>query len=80
MKKYLKTQTKGSTYNDFSSGILGGGGQNTTCDRKFSEKCPCSYHNNTALIKQISLFDTAIVMIKFLFRITKNYTLTNKEV
>ena len=26
-----------------------GGGQNTPCDTKFSEKCPCSHINNTAL-------------------------------
>ena len=32
------------------------------CDVKFSEKCPCSHNNYTALIKQISLFDTALVI------------------
>ena len=30
-----------------------GGGQNTPCDAKFSEKCPYSLYNNTALIKPI---------------------------
>ena len=29
---------------------------------KFSEKCQCSYNNITASIKQITLFDTALVM------------------
>ena len=38
------------------------GGQDAPCDAKFYEKCPCLHHNNTALIKQISLFDTALVM------------------
>ena len=32
------------------------------CDVKFSEECPCSHNNYTALIKQISLFDTALVI------------------
>ena len=31
------------------------------CERKISKKkCLCSHHNNTALIKQIFLFDTAL--------------------
>ena len=29
---------------------------------RFSELFPCSHRNNTALIKQISLLDTALVM------------------
>ena len=41
-----------------------GGGQDRPCDAKFIEKYPCSHNNNIALIKQISLFDTALVMIK----------------
>ena len=41
-----------------------GGGEERPWDAKFSEMCPCSHNNNTALIKQISLFDTALVMIK----------------
>ena len=47
--------------------VVGGGGgrgQVEPCDAKFSEKCPCFHHNNTALIKQISLFDTALVIKK----------------
>ena len=40
--------------------IVWGGGQDRPCKARFSEKCPCSYHNNTALKK--SLFDTALVM------------------
>ena len=32
------------------------------CDAKFSEKFPCLHNNNTALIKQISLFYTALVI------------------
>ena len=43
------------------------GGQNTSCDAKL-EKCPCSHNYKTALIKQISLFDTALVNPDFLFR------------
>ena len=39
-----------------------GGGAKRPCDAKFSENCPCSHNNNTAFMKQISLFDTAIVM------------------
>ena len=36
----------------------------TPCDAKFKrrKKCPCSHNDKTALIKQISLFDTAFVM------------------
>ena len=41
------------------------------------EKCPCLHYNNIALIKQISLFDTALALawqyIKFHFKIKKNY-------
>ena len=32
--------------------IVLGGEQNTSCDAKFCEKCPCSHNNNTALIKK----------------------------
>ena len=38
--------------NTKSIGDVGGGG-NTPWDAKFIEKCPCSYSNNTAFIKQI---------------------------
>ena len=41
--------------------VLGGGRQNMPCDAKFSEECPCSHNNNTALVKQIYLVDTALV-------------------
>ena len=30
-------------------------------DLKISEKCHCSHNNNTDLLKQISLFDTALI-------------------
>ena len=46
----------------------GGGGQNTPCDAKFSEKCSCSHNINTALIKQISLVDTAWYILKVLIK------------
>ena len=39
-----------------------GGGQNTPCDAKFSEKCPCSHNRNTDLIKHNSLFYTALFL------------------
>ena len=39
---------------------IGGGGLFGPCDAKFSKKGPCSH--NTGLIKQISLFGTALVM------------------
>ena len=48
--------------NSINPNSISGGGANTPCDAKFCEKCPCSHNNNTALIKQISLFDTALVM------------------
>ena len=32
----------------------------TPCETKFSKKCPCSHNNNTVLIKQVSLIDTAL--------------------
>ena len=41
-----------------------GGGQITPRDAKFSEQCPCSQNNNTALMKQISLVHTVLVMKK----------------
>ena len=31
---------------------------------QYSSRFQCSYHNNTVLIKQIPLFDTALVMTK----------------
>ena len=36
------------------------------CDAKFSEKCLCSHNNNTALIKQISRFVTALVRLRYI--------------
>ena len=50
----------------------GGDGQFEQCGVKISEKCLSSHHINTALIKQISLFDTAIcniIYLKFQFTI-----------
>ena len=44
--------------------MVGREGQNYPYDEKFSEKCPCLHYNNTALIKQIPLFDTALVITK----------------
>ena len=41
--------------------LEGGGGQIEAHDAKICEKFPCSHNNHTALIKQISLFDTALV-------------------
>ena len=32
------------------------------CDAKNIEKCLCSHHNIIAFIKQISLFDTVLIM------------------
>ena len=46
----------------FDPNSIGGGGQDRPNDAKLSEKCPCSHNNKTALIKQISLFGTALVM------------------
>ena len=37
-------------------------GHKTLTGGKLSHECLCSHHNNTALIKQISLFDTALVI------------------
>ena len=38
------------------------------CDAKFSEKWQSSQHNNTALMKQISPFDTAVLITKLIRR------------
>ena len=56
LKIYLKIDL---TYYYF---FFGGWEQNMPCDAKFDEKCPCSFYNKTASIKQISLFDTALVI------------------
>ena len=32
------------------------------CDAQLCKKCPCSHNINTGLIKQISLYDTALAM------------------
>ena len=42
-------QERSSSVNPNSIGVEGGG-QDRPCDAKFSEKYPCSHHNNTALI------------------------------
>ena len=42
--------------------IVLGGGQFTPRDAKFRKKCPCLHNNNTALIKQISLYFTPILL------------------
>ena len=54
--------------------IGGGGGANPIFDLFFL-KCPFYHKNNTALIKQISLFDTAYShdkYLKFQFKLEKN--------
>ena len=43
--------------------FFGGGGYLGHATQKLSLKCPCSHNNYTALVKQIYLFDTALVMI-----------------
>ena len=53
--------------------------QNRPCDGKFSEKCPCLHNNSTVIIKQISQFDTALVL-KFQFKIKRIQFLTIKGV
>ena len=47
--------------NHFNPNNIGGGGG--PCDAKSSENYPCLHKNNTALIKQISLFDTVMTNI-----------------
>ena len=47
---------------------MGGWGGNTPCDTKFDE----NYNNNTDLIKQISLFGTALVITNFRLKKKKN--------
>ena len=43
--------------------VSGGGGQSDPATQNLEEKkCPCMHNNNTAVIKQISLFDTALAM------------------
>ena len=44
------------------------------CDAKFSKKSKYSHNYNTALKKQISVFD------KFQFKMSKKLLLTNREV
>ena len=48
----------------FNPNSIGGRGQNCPYDERFSEKCPSLHNNKTTLIKQLSLFDTALVMTK----------------
>ena len=55
--------------------IMAWGGQIGPCDAKTSEKCLGSHHNNTALIKQISLTDTDTALAWTSVSILKN---TNK--
>ena len=40
--------------------IVWGVGEDRPCDANLSVKCPYSHDKNTALIKQISLFDSAL--------------------
>ena len=49
-------------------------------DAKLSENCLYSHNNNTDLIKQISLFDTALVMknTKVSIQNTENFTFDQK--
>ena len=45
--------------------VWGGRGQSDPATQNLEEKkCPGLHNDNTALIKQISLFDTALVMAK----------------
>ena len=49
----------------FNPNNFGGLGSIWPCNAKVREKkCPCLHNNNTALIKQISLIDTALVITK----------------
>ena len=59
-----------------------GRGQNTWCNAEFSEKCPFSHNNNSALIKHISLFETVYVMTntKSFNSKCKKILLTNEDV
>ena len=41
--------------------IVLGGGSIGPCGAKFRTKCPCLHNNNTALTKQIFLFDTLVM-------------------
>ena len=45
---------------NFNPNHIGREAQIVKCDGKNNEKCLCSYHNNTAFIKQLSLFDTVM--------------------
>ena len=58
---------------------MGGGGKNTISNSVW-KKCPCSPNHNTALIKQISLFDTALDLEVSIQNKKKIYFPTNKEV
>ena len=52
-----------ASFNPNSIGGGGGRGSIGPCDEKLREKkWPGLHNNNTALIKQISLFDTALAM------------------
>ena len=46
----------------FTLMYVGGGLQLEPCNIIFSEKCLCSHNNNNALIKQLSMFDAALVV------------------
>ena len=58
-----------------------GGGKIGHATRNLLKKYPCSHNNNIALIKQISLFDTALVMTNtssFNSKYKKKILLTNR--
>ena len=58
----LFCKTKIVSLNPNSIGVGGGGGPLGPLHPNFRVKGLCSHNNNTVLIKQISLFDTALVM------------------
>ena len=65
---YTKNSSIGTSFDPVPTVLTltalgGGGGQIGHATQSFEEKkCPCSHNNDTASIKQISLFDTALVM------------------
>ena len=56
--------------------VLGGGGLFGPYDANFSEKCPCSHNNYSALIKQLTLFDTSVGMTNTFFELSSNNNLS----
>ena len=61
VKQIYFVLTKGGSRVPLALLVLGEG-EVESCSAKFCENCPCSHNNNTSLIKQISLFDTALAM------------------